>query len=109
MSIDEAGLLRVQELIEESYKNLEDTSIQQKAFQESLKYLGGLGEDEHWFCTNKLDALIKESLQLFMFSKSDALLWLKTKIRVQLGRCYSCIKHYHILKDEIETSYEGHE
>ncbi|KTW30689.1 hypothetical protein T552_00402 [Pneumocystis carinii B80] len=109
MSIDEAGLLRVQELIEESYKNLEDTSIQQKAFQESLKYLGGLCEDEHWFCSNKLDALIKESLQLFMFSKSDALSWLKRKIRDQVGRCYSCVKHYHILKDEIETSYEGHE
>lgn len=109
MPIDEAGLEQVHKIIEESYKNLDDASIQQRAFQESLKYLGSLTDEEHWFCTEKLTALIKESLQLFAFLGSNALSWLKMKFKMQLERCHLCIKHYHVLKSDIKKLYEGRE
>ncbi|KAG4301639.1 hypothetical protein PCK1_002124 [Pneumocystis canis] len=109
MLINDEKLKEVHELIEESYKNLDDTALQQKAFQESLKYLGSLHDREHWFCTKKLDALIREALQLFAFSDSSALLWLKTKIKIQLARCHLCIKNYHILKKDIKNLYNEHE
>ncbi|KAG5520120.1 hypothetical protein PMAC_001196 [Pneumocystis sp. 'macacae'] len=106
MPIDEVGLERVHKIIEESYKNLDDASIQQRAFQESLKYLGSLLDEEHWFCTEKLTALIKESLQLFAFLGSNALSWLKMKIKIQLGRCHLYANVHEYINNLDEFDYE---
>ncbi|KAG4303907.1 hypothetical protein PORY_002696 [Pneumocystis oryctolagi] len=101
---------RVKEIIQESKACRDDMRMRQQAFQESLKYLGSLKEEAHWFCAQEpLNALVQESLQLFGFSGSDALSWLKGRMKRQLSACYLCVRGYQMLKREAAKAYEGNE
>ncbi|KAK9478537.1 SEN1 N terminal-domain-containing protein, partial [Lipomyces japonicus] len=100
---DEA-LKKVVALVQESHRHVDDSSLQERALQKSIRYLSGLPLKSHMFCHDTRRIPATEALQLFAFPQSEELSWLKKTLASHLKQCFHCVKAYEKTKLEMKKT-----